>query len=91
MRRNSTCTWCRENLKRNEYRIENGSGDHDERFCSLDHTEAFIEYRFEGHIISGMKSIVPVKRRARARHTVRIKFSSDLRLYDDRIRETGRT
>ncbi len=91
MSRNPTCTWCRERLKRDEYRIENGGGTHEERFCTLAHVESFIEERLAKHVVVGIRGKVPVSRRARARYVVRVKFSHDLKLYDDRIRENGRS
>lgn len=77
------------NRSRNAYRIINGGDHYTERFCSLSCTEAFIEKHHVGWIIVGMRSTVPTDKRCTATHSVQIRYSTELSLYDDRIQATS--
>jgi hypothetical protein len=80
------CVSCKGDITRHAYCVVNGI-PYGERFCTLRCTEQFIEERFPGYVMSGMQSMIPEHPSETAHHTVHIKFSTELKLYDDRMKD----
>jgi hypothetical protein len=79
------CASCGKGTNRNKFRIFNGGDHYTERFCTQICVEKHLEQKWPGWVVVGMKSVIPKKKRQQRTHLVMVKYSTELKLYDDKV------